>query len=204
MSSSDDAIEAFWRWWSGRYRDTLARAIDEGRVAGVVDPLFARLRKVHPNLVADLRLGTASPGETPPYALVIDANEEVPEGLIERMLAAAPAADDRWEYGTGEAPVPDPRTLVLSAGEHTVDLARMVVGMALDPDEMALELAVYHPDLAELPVEQQDYVASTALNAVAGHSPPRRYRAKLRLARKPPDGAMDLARLREELAALEA
>ncbi len=206
MSTHDDAaaIEAFWRWWNRLYRAALTRAIDEGRVDDVADPLFARLRKIHPNLTADIRLGAAGPGQTPQIALLIDARDEVPRGLVERVLAAAPEPDERWVYGTGDGPIPDPRELVLPVGDRTVDLARMVVGMALDPDEMALELSVYHPDLDELPVEQQDYVASTALNAVAGHSPPRAYRATMRLARKPPDDAMDLARLREKLAALEA
>lgn len=206
MTSPDDsaAVETFWRWWSGRYREVLARAVDDGRVGEVIDPLVVRLRKVHPNLVADLRLGAAGPGETPRIALVIDALGPVPDGLVEQVLAAAPEPDERWDYGTGDAPIPDPRELVLRAGERNVDLARMVVGLALDPDEMMLELAVHHPDLGELSIEQQNYVASTALNAVAGHAPPQRYRATIRLARRPPDGAMDLAELRERLAALES
>lgn len=197
------AVDAFWRWWSGRYREVLAEAVDERRVGEVIDPLFARLRRVHPNLVCDLRLGASAPGTKPRIALVIEARGEVPEGLVEQLLAAAPAPDDRWEYGSMNIPITDPREIELSAGERTIDLARMLVGMQVDPDEMVVNLAVYHPELAEVSAEQQDFVARTALNAVAGHNPPRRYRAKLRLTRRAPEDAVDLAELRMRLAALE-
>ena len=72
-------------------------------------------------------------------------------------------------------PITDPRTLELQAGERTIDLARMLVGMQIDPDEMVVHIAVYHPELAAVSAEQQHFVVRTALNAVAGHNPPRRY-----------------------------
>ncbi len=197
------AVDEFWRWWSGRYRDVLAEAVDDQRVGEVIEPLIARLRKLHPNLGFDLRLGVAAPGTKPRIALVIEAREGVPEGLVQQLLAAAPVPDDRWDYGSMNIPITDPRELELQAGERTIDLARMLVGMQVDPDEMVVHLAVYHPELAEVSPEQQDFVARTALNAVAGHAPPRRYRTKLRLARREPGDAVDLAELRIRLADLE-
>lgn len=196
------AVDAFWRWWSGRYREVLAEAVDEQRVAEVIEPLLARLRKVHPNLVCDLRLAASPPGTKARIALVIEAGGEMPEGLVKQLLAAAPESDDRWDYGSMNIPITDPRELVLTAGERTIDLARMLVGMQVDPDEMVVHLAVYHPELTEVSAEQQDFVTRTALNAVAGHNPPR-YRTKLRLTGRAPEDAVDLAELRMRLADLE-
>ncbi|HYZ07428.1 MAG TPA: hypothetical protein VE709_02300 [Pseudonocardiaceae bacterium] len=204
MTVPDDAaVDAFWRWWSGRYREVLAEAVDEQRVAEVIEPLLTRLHKVHPNLGCDLRLGVSAPGTKPRIALVIDARGEVPDGLVKQLLAAAPTRDDRWDYGSMNIPITDPRELELQAGERTIDLARMSVGMQIDPDEMVVHLAVYHPELAEVSAEQQHFVVRTALNAVAGHAPPRRYRTKLRLTHREPGDAVDLAELRVRLADLE-
>lgn len=199
----DAAVDAFWRWWSGRYRDVLAEAVDERRVGEVIEPLLARLRKVHPNLVCDLRLAASPPGTKPRIALVVEAGGEVPEGLVKQLLAAAPVPDDRWDYGSMNIPITDPRELQLPVGERTIDLAQMLVGMQVDPDVMVVNLAVYHPELSEVSAEQQDFVARTALNAVAGNAPPRRYRTKLRLTRRAPEDAVDLAELRMRLADLE-
>jgi len=196
-------VDAFWRWWSGRYREVLAEAVDEQRVGDVIEPLVTRLRKVHPNLHFDLRLGVAAPGTKPRFALVIEERGEVPEGLVKQLLAAAPRPDDRWDYGSMNIPITDPRAVELPMGERTIDLARMRVGMQINPDEMVVHLAVYHPELAEVSTEQQDFVARTALNAVAGNAPPRRYRTKLRLTRREPEDAVDLAELRMRLADLE-
>lgn len=191
-----EAIGTFWRWWSGRYRDVLAGAITEHRVRDVIDPLFARLTRVHPYLGADLQ-----PGTDARVRLVIQDRGGAPEGLVEQVLAAAPEPDAYWEYGPDE-PISDPRVLNLPAGQRTIDLARMRVGVQLDEAEKVVDLAVSHPDLATLPPQLQDHVANTALNAVAGHDPPERYRARLRLVREPEADALDLAELREYLAKL--
>lgn len=191
-----EAIETFWRWWSRRYRDVLASAVTEGRVREVIDPLFARLQKVHPNLTADLRPGTRAR-----VTLVIYCRGECPDGLIEQVLANAPEPDEQWEYGPDE-PVDDPRVLKLPAGEQTIDLERMQVGVQVDEDDEVIDLAVFHPDLAQLAPRLQDHVADTALNAAVGHDPPQRYSAQLRLTREPEPGALDLAELRERLAGL--
>jgi hypothetical protein len=42
------AVDAFWRWWSGQYREVLAEAVEGQRVGEVIEPLLARLHKVHP------------------------------------------------------------------------------------------------------------------------------------------------------------
>ncbi|MGH3978187.1 MAG: hypothetical protein ACRDRZ_04170 [Pseudonocardiaceae bacterium] len=192
------AVDAFWRWWSGRYREVLGAAIDEDRVEEVVAPLFARLGKVHPELICDLR-----PGATSRVALVIGARGECPEDLVVQLLAAAPEPDEQWEYGPADAPIADPRVLTLKAGDRSIDLARMQVGLQVDDEEMVAALDVYHPELGDLPAEHRDSVATTALNAVAGHAPPLRHRTRLRLTCTPPEGAVDLAELRVRLADLD-
>lgn len=191
-------VRSFWSWWSGRFRDYLTEAVDEDRVEQVADPLVARLRKVHPNLIFDLR-----PGATARLALVIGSDGSCPDAVVEQVLAAAPEPDERWEYGPAAAPVPDPRDLALRAGDRSIDLARMRVEMHVDDRRLELELSVYHPELAEVTDEHRDSVVATALNLVAGHAPPLRHRVTRRLTCTPLDDGLDLAELRERLAELD-
>ncbi len=193
-----EAVDAFWSWWSDRFREYLTTAIAEDRVEQVADPLSARLRKVHPNLVFDLR-----PGTNARIALVIGSDGNCPDAVVEQLLASAPEPDEKWEYGRADAPIPDPRDLSLKAGDRTIDLARMRVGMHVDDLRLELELAVYHPELAELPEEQRESVVTTALNVVAGHAPPLRHRARRSATCTPPEDGLDLAELRERMAELD-
>lgn len=192
------AVDSFWSWWTDRFREYLTTAIAEDRVEQVAAPLSARLRKVHPNLVFDLR-----PGTNARIALVIGSDGNCPNAVVEQLLAAAPESDEKWEYGRADAPIPDPRGLSLKAGDRTIDLAQMRVGMHVDDLRLELALEVYHPELAELPEEQRESVVTTALNVVAGHAPPLRHRARRSVTCTPPEDGLDLAELRKRMAELD-
>ncbi len=192
------AVDSFWSWWSERFRDYLTNAIVENRVEQVIDPLSARLRKVHPNLIFDLR-----PGTNGRIALVIGSDGKCPDAVVEQVLASAPEPDEKWEYGPADAPIPDPREVSLKAGDRNIDLARMQVAMRVDDARLELELEVYHPELAEIPEQERESVVTTALNVVAGHAPPLRHRAKRSVTCTPPEDGLDLAELRERMADLD-
>ncbi|MPZ66408.1 MAG: hypothetical protein GEU83_13150 [Pseudonocardiaceae bacterium] len=192
------AVETFWSWWYDRFREYLTNAIVENRVEQVIDPLSARLRKVHPNLIFDLR-----PGTNGRIALVIGSDGKCPDALVDQVLASAPEADEKWEYGPADDPIPDPRELSLKAGDRNIDLARMRVAMHVDDARLELELEVYHPELADIPELERESVVTTALNVVAGHAPPLRHRARRSVTCTPPEDGLDLAELRERMAALD-
>lgn len=193
-----EAVDSFWSWWSERFREYLTSAISEDRVEQVADPLAARLRKVHPNLVFDLRPGTAGR-----IALVVGSDGGCSDDVVTQLLAAAPVPDEKWEYGRADAPVADPRELALKAGDRSIDLAQMRVGMHVDDLRLQLGLEVYHPELGELPEQQRESVVSTALNLVAGHAPPLRHRARRWVTCDPPENGLDLVELRERMAELD-
>ncbi len=159
----DEAVVAFWDWWTAEGRSLAERSID-GRVTpeALAEAMTDRVRSL-----GELGWELAA-GETSAHVLVVTGEgDPVGRAVARRVVLAAPDTDDAWSYVDTRPPVPDPNSVVLSAaGADDIDFARVQVSARVNGGRF--DVQVHHPAFADLPADGRIQVTFLALDAALG------------------------------------
>lgn len=191
----------FWRRWA-ELLPIVSSALgdrDPGRVEHELCDLVADL---HPDLHFSLERGQRAV-----YALVISSQEDPAlRPYTDAWKAAAPAEDMIWEYHDSVPPVPDPREVTVNLAGHRISLADFLVVAQVDDAEQVVDVAVYHPELAELDQPSRSALTFLPLDATLGERLAGERLRRVETALEKPRNAISLIDLRDlvhQLAAAE-
>lgn len=159
----DEAIAAFWAWWLDGARERVAAVFDgRGDPSAAADELAPRVEAVHAGLAFE-----TGAGRTARHVLVVTAAGDPDlRDVADRWLAAAPPADDAFEYDAWRQAVPDPSGLSIDLGSGALRLDEMLA--AVEPDGGRTHVEAYHPRFADLPDEARGQITFLLLDAVLG------------------------------------
>src|SRR5690554_4338244 len=165
VAAAEEAIAAFWQWWltGGRAEaaDIFGGNGDQARFDALGDALGERVKAI-----GDLAMATG-PGRAAKHCLVLTAggNPQL-RPLAAAWLAAAPPADEDFEYADHRQPYLEPESLRLRFEGGELDLASTSVVTVVEPP--LVHVQVCHPLFAELGDDDRAQVAFLFLDAVLG------------------------------------
>ncbi|GAB2768200.1 hypothetical protein [Amycolatopsis magusensis] len=157
------AAVAFWERWFELLPE-ISAALGDREPQRVEHELCQAVALVHPDLQFSL-----DRGQRAIYSLVLTGQED-PElrPYTDAWKAAAPAEDAIWEYHDSVPPVPDPAEVTVNLGEHRIPLGEVRVVAQVDEAEQVVDVAVFHPLLAELTAESRKAMTFLPLDATLG------------------------------------
>lgn len=190
-AQQDEAIAAFWLWWAAEGRAEATRAFDEGHDGGHDLTALAERIGARVQAIADLAFETGA-GRTARHVLVVTpAGDPDLRDVARRWLAAAPAADDAFEYADARQPVRDPGGLAIGLPDGTkVDLASATV--VAEVEDTTVHVRVSHPAYAGLPDQAQAQITFLLLDALLGEGVVEQRIGGVEWAGTAGDGAMPL------------
>lgn len=162
-NDSAAAIVEFWVWWD-RARHRVAAGIADGTVAQLAGEISGRVSAIHEDLQWEL-----SPGRVTEHSLVVAPGGDARlRAVVARWLAAAPAADNLFEYyGARQADDDVLESKIQIAGQQ-LDLSELRFGFTVDDDAHDVDVSVYHPGFATLPAEARGQLTFLALDWALG------------------------------------
>lgn len=186
------AAEEFWQGWYDLL-PMVSAALGEGEPHRVEHELCQLVEALHPRLHFSLERGRQAI-----YALVVTGQED-PElrAFTDAWRAAAPPDDAIWEYHDSVPPVPDPTGVTVNLGEHRIALADVRVVAQVDDDEQVVDVAVFHPEFAELDDATRQTMTFLPLDATLGERLAAERLRRVETAQAEPAGAITLLELRE-------
>ncbi|NIJ13682.1 hypothetical protein FHU38_004026 [Saccharomonospora amisosensis] len=191
------AAAAFWHRWRELLPE-ISAALGDGEPRRAESSLCEAVAALHPNLQFSLERGQRAI-----YALVVSGQED--PGLrpyTDAWKAAAPADDAVWEYHDSVPPVPDPTGVTVNLGEHRVSLADVRVVAQVDEVERVVDVAVYHPVLADLDQQARSAMTFLPLDATLGERLAAERLRRVETAVAEPEGTMNLLQLRDVVVGL--
>ena len=190
--------ERFWSRWSEQLPSISAALGDRepGRIDSELCDLVADL---HPDLHFAL-----DRGQRAVYALVISGQEDPDlRPFTDAWKAAAPEDDSIWEYHDSVPPVPDPREVTVNLAGHAIRLADVLVVAQIDEQEHVVDVAVYHPELADLDQPSQQALTFLPLDATLGERVAGQRLRRVETALDKPENAITLVDLRDLVTKLD-
>ncbi|WP_404385706.1 hypothetical protein LL946_05820 [Knoellia locipacati] len=162
--AQEQAIEAFWQWWTGEGARLTADAIAAGDPSHLVEPISSRVKAVDDRLAWEL-----GPGRVAQHVLVVS-----PEGdpdvraVARRWLRAAPepATDETWEYADARQRGTCDGSLAI--GPHSIRFSEVVVGARREGSH--LDVSIHHPSFRDLPEQARQQVTMLALDEAIGEN----------------------------------
>jgi hypothetical protein len=190
LPSPHELAVAFWQRWFDLLPKTSA-ALGDGEPHRVENELCELVAALHPDLHFSLERGQRAI-----YALVL-SGQEAP-GLrpyTDAWISAAPPEDMIWEYHDSVPPVPDPTEVTVNLAGHQLRLGdfRVVAQVA----DGAVDVAVYHPELAELGEEARRAMTFLPLDVTLGERLAGQWLGRVETAAQEPAQTIDLLELRE-------
>lgn len=191
-------IEAFWAWWTAN-ADRFAESVRSGLIgsgSGESGSGSSGTGGLDPGLAEELRAQlTTACTLTPGWEIGVSANGKnslciTAEGdpyrraPVARLLAAAPASPDNWEYLSAREASPDAASFVLTGGPVDVPFADFRFG-ATEFQGM-LDVTVYHPAFAQLDEGARNQVMFLGLDAVLGEAVTERWLGQIVQTDEPP------------------
>jgi hypothetical protein len=153
--------ERFWGTWY-EILPEVAAALGDREPQRVENQLCDLVADLHPDLHFALERGQRAI-----YALVVSGQEDPRlRPYTDAWRAAAPAEDAIWEYHDSVPPVPDPTLVTVNLGAHRIPLADVRVVAQVDGD--VVDVAVYHPAMAELDDAARSAMTYLPLDAALG------------------------------------
>lgn len=163
FTDADNAISAFWAWWSDCVSE-LSAALQSGQADAWRAQLSDRVRALDAKLQWELRRGHQAT-----FALCLSGTGDAVLRLIaERWRHAGPTADAVWEFHASRPAATTPSSLVLHIAGEKMALADLRVGVADDPSRERIHCQVYHPAFSKLPRAMRDSVAVLLLDHAVG------------------------------------
>lgn len=151
----------FWQGWAELLPE-LSAALGDREPQRVENQLCDLVAALHPELHFSL-----DRGQRAVYALVVSGQEDPRlRPYTDAWRAAAPPEDAIWEYHDSVPPVPDPTGVTVNLGAHRIPLADVRVVAQVDGD--VVDVAVYHPTIAELDPAARDAMTYLPLDAALG------------------------------------
>ncbi|MGI5993493.1 hypothetical protein [Saccharomonospora viridis] len=191
-SDPDAAAAEFWRHWQDVLPD-VSSALGEGNPQAAETLLCDAVARLHPNLQFSLERGQRAL-----YALVISGQED-PElrPYTDAWKAAAPPDDAIWEYHDSIPAVPDPAGVTVNLGTRRVSFADIRVVAQVDEDEGVVDVAVYHPEFADLTESERTTLTFLPLDATLGERLAGERLRRVETATIEPQGTISLGELRD-------
>jgi hypothetical protein len=193
--------ERFWCGWQEMLPEVSA-ALGDREPHRVENQLCQLVADLHPDLHFSLERGQRAI-----YALVVTGQEDPRlRPYTDAWRAAAPPEDPIWEYHDSVPPVPDPTQVTVNLGAHRVPLADVRVVAQVDEAAGVVDVAVYHPVMAELEPAARSAMTYLPLDAALGERLAGERLRRVETAETEPSDTIDLLELRalvRRLAGLE-
>lgn len=191
-----DLAATFWQRWAELLPEVSA-ALGDREPQRVENQLCDLVAGLHPELHFSLERGQRAI-----YALVVSGQEDPRlRPYTDAWRAAAPPEDAIWEYHDSVPPVPDPTLVTVNLGAHRIPLADVRVVAQVDGD--VVDVAVYHPTIAELDEAARDAMTYLPLDAALGERLAAEHLRRVETAATEPEdtiGLLELRTLVQELA----
>lgn len=181
--------ERFWQDWAELLPE-MSAALGDREPQRVENRLCELVAALHPELNFALERGQRAV-----YALVVSGQEDPRlRPYTDAWRAAAPAEDAMWEFHDSVPPVPDPTLVTVNLGAHRIPLADVRVVAQVDGD--VVDVAVYHPKMAELDPAARDTMTYLPLDAALGERLAAERLGRVETAAHEPAGTIGLLELR--------
>lgn len=187
------AAERFWRGWAELLPE-INSALGDREPQRFEHELSELVAALHPDLHFAVELGRQSV-----YALVVSGQEDPRlRPYTDAWIVQAPPRDAVWEYHDSVPAVPDPTEVVVNLGPVRVDLADTQVVAQVDEASGVVDVAVHHPQMAELQDTAQAAMTFLPLDAALGERLAAQRLRRVETAVNPPHGAtVNLVELRQ-------
>jgi hypothetical protein len=181
--------ERFWQDWFELLPE-LSSALGDREPQRVESRLCELVSALHPDLHVSLERGQRAI-----YALVVSGQEDPHlRPYTDAWRAAAPPEDAIWEYHDSVPPVPDPTLVTVNLGTHRLPLADVRVVAQVDGN--VVDVAVYHPKMAELDPTARDAMTYLPLDAALGERLAAEHLRRVETAEHEPADTIGLLELR--------
>ncbi|WIX79010.1 hypothetical protein QRX50_48110 [Amycolatopsis carbonis] len=189
-SDVETAAAKFWEGWF-ELLPVVNAALGDREPHRVEHDLCVLVEALHPRLHFSLERGRQAI-----YALVVTGQED-PElrPFTDAWKAAAPPDDAIWEHHDSVPPVPDPTEVTVNLGDHRISLADVRVVAQVDED--VVDVAVYHPALADLEPAARTTMTFLPLDATLGERVAAERLRRVETAETEPEGTISLLQLRD-------
>ncbi|MGW6936568.1 hypothetical protein ACWGE0_41395 [Lentzea sp. NPDC054927] len=189
LPNAEEAAQRFWERWF-ELVPVVSAALGDGEPHRVEDELKDLVRELHPDLMFSLEQGHMAI-----YALVITGQEDPRlRPYTDAWINAAPPSDMVWEFHDSVPPVPDPTEVIVNLGEVRMRLGDYRVVAQVDGD--VVDVAVYHPALAELSDQQRQTMTFLPLDVTLGERLAGERLRRVETAQLEPEGTISLLELR--------
>lgn len=189
----------FWQRWH-ELLPAISAALGDREPQRFEHDLTEAVAAMHPGLQFSI-----DRGQRAIYSLVVTGQEDPAlRPYTDAWLAAAPGEDAVWEYHDSVPPVPDPSEVTVNLGEHRIALADVTVVAQVDEERGSVDVAVHHPELAELEPRAREAMTFLPLDATLGERLAARWLGRVEMADNPPENAITLLDLRELVHRLDA
>ena len=189
LPNAQEAAQRFWEQWY-EFVPVVSAALGDGDPHRVEDELGALVAELHPDLLFSLEQGHMAM-----YALVVTGQEDPRlRPYTDAWIASAPPSDMVWEFHDSVPPVPDPTEVIVNLGEVKMRLGDYRVVAQVDGD--VVDVAVYHPALAELTDQQRQTMTFLPLDVTLGERLAGERLRRVETAQLEPAGTISLLELR--------
>lgn len=189
LPNAAEAAQRFWERWF-ELVPVVSAALGDGEPHRVEDELRDLVSAMHPDLMFSLEQGHMAM-----YALVVTGQEDPRlRPYTDAWIEAAPPTDMVWEFHDSVPPVPDPTEVVVNLGEVRMRLGDYRVVAQVDGD--VVDVAVYHPALAELTDQQRQTMTFLPLDVTLGERLAGERLRRVETAQLEPVGTISLLELR--------
>ncbi|CRK58901.1 FIG01038679: hypothetical protein [Alloactinosynnema sp. L-07] len=171
----------------------IATALGEGEPQLVENQLCELVAALHPDLHFSLERGIRAI-----YAFVVSGQEDPAlRAFTDEWKALAPPDTPLWEFHDSVPAVPDPTEVTVNLGPHRIGLADVRVHAQVDEAHGVVDVAVYHPVLADLAPEARTALTFLPLDATLGERMAGERLRRVETAASAPTDGIDLLELRE-------
>ncbi|MGW6448836.1 hypothetical protein [Lentzea sp. NPDC055074] len=189
LPSAEEAARRFWERWF-ELVPAVSAALGDGEPHRVEDELQDLVSGLHPDLRFSLEQGHMAM-----YALVVTGQEDPRmRPYTDAWIEAAPPSDMVWEFHDSVPPVPDPTEVVVNLGQVKVRLGDYRVVAQVDGD--VVDVAVYHPALADLSDQHRQTMTFLPLDVTLGERLAGERLRRVETAELEPQGTISLLELR--------
>lgn len=189
LPNAEEAAQRFWERWF-ELVPVVSAALGDGEPHRVEDELNDLVSGLHPDLVFSLEQGHLAM-----YALVITGQEDPRlRPYTDAWINAAPPSDMVWEFHDSVPPVPDPTEVVVNLGQVRMRLGDYRVVAQVDGD--VVDVAVYHPALADLSDQHRQTMTFLPLDVTLGERLAGERLRRVETAELEPQGTISLLELR--------